>query len=113
MSNRPSHYQTKKKILREHTPCFSLNKDFISKLKSLAEFDNQTPSRVFESALNFYLLGDRYEKTYKKIQVSKKCYKNKKKVFNSHTKNKKNKIYCQKGKNLTKLVDRKYFEGLF
>lgn len=105
MTNRSSHYNVKKRDLREHTPCFCISECLFQKLRIVADFDEQPPSRILESAINFYFRGKKNEEIYKKIQASKKCYKTKKTLFASTNKNKKNHQTCQETKNLPKLFD--------
>lgn len=105
MTNRSSHYNVKKRELREHTPCLCISEYLLHKLRIVANFDEQPPSRVLESAINFYMRGEKNEEIYKKIQASKKCYKAKKTLFTSPNKNKKNRQTCQETKNLPKLFD--------
>lgn len=105
MNNRSSHYNVKKRDLREHTPCYCIAEGLLKKLKIVADFDEQPPSRVLESAINFYFRGEKNEEIHKKIQASKKCYKAKKTLFVTSKENKKNCKTLQETQNLPKLFD--------
>lgn len=105
MSNRSAHYNVKKRDLREKTTHYNIPEGLFEKLKIVADFDEQPLSRVLESAINFYLRGEKNEEIHKKIQASKKCYKAKKAIFSPKKENKQNRQTCQKTSNLPKLFD--------
>nr|DAJ45502.1 MAG TPA: mRNA interferase EndoA [Caudoviricetes sp.] len=75
MSNRPSHYNTRKKPrIREIT--FYLDCKTLDKLETVANWDNQTRSRIVERAIRFYFLKQKKD-IYEAYKKSKICYKKK------------------------------------
>lgn len=62
-------------VRRVHTPCFTIDRKLHSKVKAYAKKENQTPSRVVQAAIRWYISVLKYEN--RSIdKIAKTIYKN-------------------------------------